>query len=249
MNTSFSISETLSTAWAIAKKNAWIVMGFTAVQFVVMFVFTTIMAFFWSQTSATGTVSENVSIQLVDTFIAVAMYQVFFKLLDDEGEIEFPDFVPNFLKAINFLLVKLIMGAIAVVIISVLAGLYFMNTPDIDTSNPLSWKMLPILVLIIIPIFYMTIRLFFVLCFIVDQESGSTEAISQSWTITRGNFWALFSLFLVILGINILGALALFVGLLFTIPFSSLILMVAYRQMVNNYTDEEEILIEGSDKN
>ena len=249
MNTSFSISETLSTAWAIAKKNAWIVMGFTAVQFVVMFVFTTIMAFFLSQTSATGTIIENVSIQLVDTFIAVAMYQVFFKLLDDEGEIEFPDFVPHFLKAINFLLVKLIMGAIAVVIISVLAGLYFMNTPDIDTSNPLSWKMLPILVLIIIPIFYMTIRLFFVLCFIVDQESGSTEAISQSWTITRGNFWALFSLFLVILGINILGALALFVGLLFTIPFSSLILMVAYRQMVNNYTDEEEILIEGSDKN
>jgi hypothetical protein len=249
MNTSFSISETLSTAWAIAKKNAWIVMGFTAVQFVVMFVFTTIMAFFLSQTSATGTIIENVSIQLVDTFIAVAMYQVFFKLLDDEGEIEFPDFVPNFLKAINFLLVKLIMGAIAVVIISVLAGLYFMNTPDIDTSNPISWKMLPILVLIIIPIFYMTIRLFFVLCFIVDQESGSTEAISQSWTITRGNFWALFSLFLVILGINILGALALFVGLLFTIPFSSLILMVAYRQMVNNYTDEEEILIEGSDKN
>ena len=249
MNTSFSISETLSTAWAIAKKNAWIVMGFTAVQFVVMFVFTTIMAFFLSQTSATGTIIENVSIQLVDTFIAVAMYQVFFKLLDDEGEIEFPDFVPNFLKAINFLLVKLIMGAIAVVIISVLAGLYFMNTPDIDTTNPLSWKMLPILVLIIIPIFYMTIRLFFVLCFIVDQESGSTEAISQSWTITKGNFWALFSLFLVILGINILGALALFVGLLFTIPFSSLILMVAYRQMVNNYTDEEEILIAGSDKN
>ena len=249
MNTSFSISETLSTAWAIAKKNAWIVMGFTAVQFVVMFVFTTIMAFFLSQTSATGTIIENVSIQLVDTFIAVAMYQVFFKLLDDEGEIEFPDFVPNFLKAINFLLVKLIMGAIAVVIISVLAGLYFMNTPDIDTTNPLSWKMLPILVLIIIPIFYMTIRLFFVLCFIVDQESGSTEAISQSWTITKGNFWALFSLFLVILGINILGALALFVGLLFTIPFSSLILMVAYRQMVNNYTDEEEILLAGSDKN
>ncbi len=249
MNTSFSISETLSTAWAIAKKNAWIVMGFTAVQFVVMFVFTTIMAFFLNETSTTGALVQNVIIQLADTFIAVAMYQVFFKLLDDEGEIIFPDFVPNFLKAINFLLVKLIMGAIAVVIISVLAGLYFMNTPEIDTTNPLSWKMLPILVLIIIPIFYMTIRLFFVLCFIVDQESGSTEAISQSWTITKGNFWALFSLFLVILGINILGALALFVGLLFTIPFSSLILMVAYRQMVNNYTDEEEILIEGSDKN
>jgi hypothetical protein len=249
MNTSFSISETLSTAWAIAKKNAWIVMGFTAVQFVVMFVFTTIIALFLNETSTTGALVQNVIIQLADTFIAVAMYQVFFKLLDDEGEIEFPDFVPNFLKAINFLLVKLIMATVAVVLIYILASLYFNDTPDIDTSNPLSWKMLPILVLITIPIFYMTIRLFFVLCFIVDQESGATESISQSWTITKGNFWALFSLFLVILGINILGALALFVGLLFTIPFSSLILIVAYRQMVNNYTDEEEILIEGADKN
>jgi uncharacterized membrane protein len=52
----------------------------------------------------------------------------------------------------------------------------------------------------------------------------------------------------VILGINILGALAFFVGLLFTIPFSSLILMMAYRQMVNQYTEEEEILIENQDQ-
>lgn len=248
MNTSFSISSTLSTAWDIAKKNTWVLMGFTAVQFVIMFIFSTILALFFGEPNPTSALLQNGVIQLADTFIAVAMYQVFFKILDDEGEIEFPDFVPNFLKAINFLLVKLIMGAIAVIIISVLAGLYFMNTPDIDTSNPVSWQMLPILLLIIIPIFYMTLRLFFVLCFIVDQESGSIESISQSWTITRGNFWSLFVLFLVILGINILGALALFVGLLFTIPFSSLILMVAYRQMVNNYTDEEEILIEGSDK-
>lgn len=248
MNTSFSISETLGGAWHVAKKNIWVLMGFTAVQFVVMFIFSTILALFFGEPNPTSALLQNGVIQLADTFIAVAMYQVFFKILDEEGEIEFPDFVPNFLKAVNFLLVKLIMGAIAVVIISVLAGLYFVNTPDIDTSNPFSWQMLPILVLIIIPIFYMTLRLFFVLCFIVDQESGATESISQSWTITRGNFWSLFVLFLFILGINVLGALALFVGLLFTIPFSSLILMVAYRQMVNNYAEEEEILIEGADK-
>jgi hypothetical protein len=59
MNTSFSISETLSTAWDVAKKNAWIVMGFTAVQFVVMFVFTTIIAFFLNETSATGALIQS----------------------------------------------------------------------------------------------------------------------------------------------------------------------------------------------
>ncbi|MCX6166652.1 MAG: hypothetical protein NT021_01520 [Sphingobacteriales bacterium] len=78
MNTSFSISETLSTAWAIAKKNAWIVMGFTAVQFVVMFVFTTIIALFLNETSTTGALVQNVIIQLADTFIACSSPFLFF---------------------------------------------------------------------------------------------------------------------------------------------------------------------------
>ena len=248
MDKPFSVKETLAAAWEVAKKNIWVVMGFTAVQFVIMFIFSSILAAFFGERSTAGTLIQNVIIQLADAFIAVAMYQVFFKLIDDEVEIEFPDFVPNVMRALNFILVKLIMGAIAVVFISALAAIYFFNTPNIDTSQPFSWEMLPILILIIIPIFYMSIRLFFVLCFIVDQESGATESISQSWTITSGHFWSLFWLFLVILGINILGALAFFVGLLFTIPFSSLILMMAYRQMVNQYTEEEEILIENQDQ-
>lgn len=248
MDKPFSVNETIAAAWQVARKNLWVVMGFTAVQFVIMFIFSSILALFFGQESTTGALLQNVIIQLADAFIAVAMYQVFFKLIDDEEEVELPDFVPNVVKAFNFLLVKLIMGAIAVLFISVVAGLYFLNSPEIDTSHPFSWKMLPILILIAIPIFYLSIRLFFVLCFVVDQESGATESISQSWTITSGHFWSLFWLFLVILGINILGALALFVGLLFTIPFSSLILMIAYRQMVNQYADEEEVLLEEQDK-
>jgi hypothetical protein len=46
------------------------------------------------------------------------------------------------------------------------------------------------------------------------------------------------------LGLNILGAMALFIGLLFTVPFSSLILITAYRHLVNNYNEEEEILLD-----
>jgi uncharacterized membrane protein len=82
-----------------------------------------------------------------------------------------------------------------------------------------------------------------VVCFIVDQESGPSEAISQSWTLTKGHFWFIAVLFLVMLALNILGAMALFIGLLFTVPFSSVILIIAYRHLVNNYTDEEEIML------
>jgi uncharacterized membrane protein len=136
-----------------------------------------------------------------------------------------------------------------VFVIAIISSVYFINSPEIDTSNPFSWDLLPVFILIAIPIIFLTIRLCFVVCFIVDQESGSSESISQSWAITKGHFWFVSLLFLVMLGLNILGAMALFVGLLFTVPFSSLILIIAYRHLVNSYTDEEEIMLNDPEDN
>ena len=246
MNKPFSVNEILADAWSFAKTNIWILLGFTAVQFVVIIIITTLLAGIFGGESGAGVIAQNLILALFDAFFTVAFYQVVFKLIDDEGEPEIPDFVPNLMKALNFLLVKLIIGLILVVIITIISSIYFFDTPQIDTTA-FSWDLLPIFILIGIPIAYFTVRLCFVVCFIVDQESGASESISQSWTITKGNFWLIFVLFLIILGINILGAMALFIGLLFTVPFSSLIIIIAYRQMVNNYTDEEDVLLGNSE--
>jgi hypothetical protein len=145
---------------------------------------------------------QNVLLSLFDAFFTVAFYQVFFKLIDDDTNPEFPDFIPNLVKAINFLIVKLIIGLILVFLIAIISSVYFINSPEIDTSNPFSWDLLPVFILIAIPIIFLTIRLCFVVCFIVDQESGSSESISQSWTITKGHFWLISLLFLVMLGLK-----------------------------------------------
>ncbi len=244
-----SVSEILADTWDLAKKNIWILLGFTAVQFVFIFIITSILTSLFGGASGTGVLIQNVILSLFDAFFTVAFYQVFFKVIDEDTEPEFPDFIPNLVKAVNFLIVKLIIGLILVFIIAIISSVYFINTPDIDTSNPLSWDLLPIFVLIAIPIIFLTIRLCFVVCFIVDQESGSSESISQSWTITKGHFWFVFRLFLFMLGLNILGAMAFLIGLLFTVPFSSLILIIAYRHLVNNYTEEEEILLDDQEEN
>lgn len=244
-----SVSEILADTWDLAKKNIWILLGFTAVQFVFIFIITSILTSLFGAASGTGVLIQNVILSLFDAFFTVAFYQVFFKVIDEDTEPEFPDFIPNLVKAVNFLIVKLIIGLILVFIIAIISSVYFINTPDIDTSNPLSWDLLPIFVLIAIPIIFLTIRLCFVVCFIVDQESGSSESISQSWTITNGHFWFIFRLFLFMLGLNILGAMAFLIGLLFTVPFSSLILIIAYRHLVNNYTEEEEILLDDQEEN
>lgn len=243
MNKPFSVNEIMSEAWNFAKNNIWILIGFTAVQFVVILIITSLLTGMFGGESTAAVLIQNIILSLFDAFFTVAFYQVIFKQIDEEGEPEFPDFVPNFMKALNFVLVKLIIGIVLVFLIGIISSIFFINTPDIDTTDVLNPKLWPIFLLIAIPVTYFTIRLCFVVCFIVDQESGASESISQSWTLTKGHFWLIFLLFAIILGLNILGAMALFIGLLFTVPFSSLILIIAYRQMVNNYTDEEEILI------
>jgi hypothetical protein len=248
MNKPFSVNEIMSEAWSFAKKNIWILLGFTAVQFVVIIMVTTFLSGIFGGESATAVLLQNLILSLFDAFFTVAFYQVIFKQIDEEGEPQFPDFVPNLMKALNFLLVKLIIGIILVFLIGIISSIYFINTPDIDTADVMSSKLWPVFLLIAIPVTYFTIRLCFVVCFIVDQDSGASESISQSWTLTKGHFWFIFVLFLIILGLNILGAMALFIGLLFTVPFSSVIIIMAYRTMVNSYTDEEDILIEKSER-
>lgn len=238
-----SVSVILSDAWELAKRNIWILLGFTVVQFLFILMITGVLGVVLGGGTGAKALIPNVILSLFDAFFTVAFYQVFFKLIDDDTQPELPDFVPNLVKAFNFLIVKLIVGLILVAIIALISTVYFINTPEIDTSKPFSWELLPIFILIAIPIIFFTIRFCFVVCFIVDQESGPSEAISQSWTLTKGHFWFIAVLFLVMLALNILGAMALFIGLLFTVPFSSVILIIAYRHLVNNYTDEEEIML------
>ncbi len=239
-----SVNEILADAWQLAKKNIVILLGFTAVQFAFILMVTTILTSLLGVASGAGVLIQNIILSLFDAFFTVAFYQVFFKVIDEDTDPEFPDFIPNLVKAVNFLIVKLITGLVLVFIIAVISSLYFYNKQDIDTSNPFSWDLIPVYALIAIPLIFLTIRLCFVVCFIVDQESGASESISQSWAITKGHFWFVTLLFLVMLGLNILGAMALFIGLLFTVPFSSLILITAYRHLVNNYNEEEEILLD-----
>ena len=239
-----SVNEILADAWQLAKKNIEILLGFTAVQFAFILMVTTILTSLLGGASGAGVLIQNIILSLFDAFFTVAFYQVFFKVIDEDTDPEFPDFIPNLVKAVNFLIVKLITGLVLVFIIAVISSVYFYNKQDIDTSNPFSWDLIPVYDLIAIPLIFLTIRLCFVVCFIVDQESGASESISQSWAITKGHFWFVTLLFLVMLGLNILGAMALFIGLLFTVPFSSLILITAYRHLVNNYNEEEEILLD-----
>jgi len=87
------------------------------------------------------------------------------------------------------------------------------------------------LILLIIPGIIWGIRFQFFGWVIVDKNVGPFEAMQESWEITRGSAWNLFLLWIMLAGINILGMMALLVGLLVTIPLTMLTIGYVYRQL------------------
>lgn len=86
-------------------------------------------------------------------------------------------------------------------------------------------------VALIIPGIILAMGLAFVSFLVVDKGLGPMQAIEQSWRITKGHKWQLFLLFLALLGINLLGVLALVVGVFVTAPITLVAFAHAYRTL------------------
>ncbi|MEK7509521.1 MAG: DUF975 family protein [Patescibacteria group bacterium] len=87
------------------------------------------------------------------------------------------------------------------------------------------------LVLLIIPGIIAALALLFSTYLVIDRGLGPIEAMKESLRITKGNRWKLFLLALSIVLINIIGVLALIVGLLVSIPVSVFAVVHAYRML------------------
>jgi len=85
--------------------------------------------------------------------------------------------------------------------------------------------------LLVIPGIIFSVRLQFYAWAVIDGRPGPFASIQESWEVTRGAFWRLIGFWFVLAGVNILGALALGVGLLITIPMSLVATAHVYRQL------------------
>lgn len=87
------------------------------------------------------------------------------------------------------------------------------------------------LVLLIIPGIIFAIKLQYSEYLIVDKGLDAVSSLKKSWEMTKGVKWNLFLLALLLCLINILGALALVVGLLITVPLSLVASAFVYRKL------------------
>ena len=79
--------------------------------------------------------------------------------------------------------------------------------------------------------FVVMVRLYFAGFFIVDRDADAVSALKSSWDLTSGRAWKVLGFALVSVLVAMSGVLALFIGLIFTIPVSYAMWASAYRQM------------------
>lgn len=85
--------------------------------------------------------------------------------------------------------------------------------------------------LLIVPGIFLSIIFGFALYIVLEERLSPIEALKESARLTKGHRWQIFALGAAIVGINILGLIALIVGLLVTIPVSTLAMVHAYRTL------------------
>ncbi len=91
---------------------------------------------------------------------------------------------------------------------------------------------------LLIPGLILTLGLSQYVLLIMDRERNGMESLSESWALMRGYKWTFFGLGLAIIGINLLGVLALGVGLLVSIPTSMLAACAFYDRLAGGPESE-----------
>jgi uncharacterized membrane protein len=94
------------------------------------------------------------------------------------------------------------------------------------------------LALLILPGFYMAIRLQFFYASIVEEDTGILTSLKRSWEITKGQEAPLLLLLLVEIGLVLLGMIFFIIGIFMTAPLVGLMNCYVFRKLTALTTEE-----------
>lgn len=140
--------------------------------------------------------------------------------------------VPMWDVVVRYTAVSLVFGAAFAVSIALALGLFVLgNTLLMSLSVAQSLFGVLYLGAVCAAAVYVSIRFMFLNFVAVDTKGSVADMLSRSYALTRDMFWSLFALVVVIVLLNILGALLFGVGLLVTLPVSMLALGHVYLEL------------------
>jgi uncharacterized membrane protein len=198
----FSIGEALGFGWATLRERFGTLVGLIVVSAIIVAIPQLIQQGAVQQQAGPIAAIFGVIAFVAQAIVSLGWARVTLKLHDGQG-VEMSDLVEPYPLIWKYI--------VASIIASIAIGIGFM--------------------LLIVPGVLLAIRLGFFPYIIVDEGAGPVEALQRSWELTRGSFWHLLGLGFVFGLLNVLGAVALLIGLLVTIPITAIAMAYVYRRL------------------
>ncbi len=237
----FSVLETIKVSWDIFKKNAATIIVYSVVSFILLAVLTVLVQFIFLPEEFVAKMMVYLFLIFTQAYTTLGLYKLIFTVIDSElYEFEFKQILPGIKMIFSYLAVIFLLAFIITnfnIIVERLLGDY----PNIQHL---------IKTVLVIIALYLFLRIIFFNTFIVDDGSGPLESLKQSYDLTKGYFFKiLIILIIIILFIALPAKLSEYFPfssliIILTYPFVNIILAVTYRKLVYSHKDVDEDLTE-----
>lgn len=215
-----TIADSLSQGWQKTKANLSILISSVLVLALISIVFSTVRNIL-GNTVKTGDLSEpNLSLLVFFSIVSLVIFVV-------------ETAVQN-LTSIGFTKIQLNILDNKKPKVSDLFKAHGLFWQYLATSILVGLIVLGGLLLLIVPGIIWLLKYQFAMPLVVDKKLDITEAIRTSGEMTKGHKGWLFGLAIVLMLVNIVGALLLLVGLLVTVPLTAMTYIYVYRQLSAN---------------
>lgn len=214
----FSKSEAVLFGWNALKKNSRFFIGLLAIMIALNILFSLIMFSFSEEAPQALVMAAGIVFVIFETLIGMGIIKICLKFCDQEPA-RYGELFSAYPLLLNYIAGSIIYG------IMVTTGLLFLVVPGL----------------------YLALKHQFYSYSIIDQRKGPLQAIKMSGVLTEGVKWNLALFWLMLAGINILGMLALGVGLAVTIPLSWLATAYVYRRLQMQAQNAGAIPLKGLD--
>ena len=229
----FSVAETIKTAWNILKKNFATIAVYSVIAFLIVLISGFIVYYFFDGESILPSFIGFFVLLTEISFIFLAFIKLVFRLIDKEYyDFEFREIIPKIKILISYLTLLVLVSTLTVLITHLIE-----NFDKGYTQNFIG------LTIGVIVQFFFLFYFPICTCFIVDDASGPIEAVIQSFHLIKGNFFKYFLIFIIIEALIFVGSLTI-LGMLFVIPFVNIILVATYRKLVYSHLDVDDDLSE-----
>lgn len=182
---------------------------------------------------------------LLGPHINAGMAWIFLKRARDE-RVEFGDVFEGLKRCyLKLLLVGLVqMGFVLTVMIVFVVPIMLMGVPlgvsGMESETPPDISLTAAMTIVVLTATMAAVLVYFSIRFLltgivaIDRPESAIDAYRLSWRITRGRFWTILGLMIVLVLAGLAGALALLIGLIFVMPFFGAVIAQLYHDAIES---------------